>query len=171
MKILQELLNQEIMLFRAALDTERRKRRAIMGADGKRLNELTAKTELFLTEARSIEDQREAAVRALIDRYGIQDRYETLTLRRLVRLVETEAPAESIGLKDAAEEFRSTVFALKRESAENNRLMADTRNRIHDLLTGISDPAEEDKTYNPTNSATAKKQQGSAKALLLNANA
>ncbi|MEQ9365707.1 MAG: flagellar export chaperone FlgN [Leptospirales bacterium] len=170
MQTLQELLNQELMLFRAALDTERRKRRAILSADGKRLNELTAKTEVFLNEARTIEGRRESAVRAMVDQYKIQDAHETLTLRRLVRLVENAAPAESIGLKDVAEEFRSTVFALKRESAENNKLMADTRHRIHDLLTGISDPKDEDKTYNPVNKSAAKKERGS-KALLLNANA
>lgn len=167
MQTLQEFLNQELMLFRAALDTERRKRRAILTADGTRLNELTAKTEIFLNEAHDIELKRESAVRSLMDQYGIQDSHETLTLRRLVRLMEDAAPAESIGLKDVAEEFRSTVFALKREAADNNKLMTDTRHRIHDLLTGISDPREEDKTYNPAN---AKKERGS-KALLLNANA
>ncbi|MCR9143619.1 MAG: flagellar protein FlgN [bacterium] len=171
MQTLEELLNQELMLFRAALDTERRKRRAILSADGKRLNELTAKTEMFLNEAQALEGKREIAVRAMIDRYKIEDSHETLTLRRVVRLIEANAdPAESMGLKDVAEEFRSTVFALKRESAENNQLMSDTRHRIHDLLTGISDPAEEDKTYNPANKASAKKNQ-SSKALLLNANA
>lgn len=167
MQTLQEFLNQELMLFRAALDTERRKRRAILSADGKRLNELTAKTEIFMKEAESLEAQREAAVRALIDRYALEDAHETLTLRRLVRMMETAAPAESIGLKDVAEEFRSTVFALKRESVENNKLMAETRARIHSLLTGMTDP-EADKTYNP---ARKTKEPQRSKAMLLNANA
>ena len=60
---LQESLNQELLLFRAALDNERRKRRAILSADGARLNELTQKTEVFLKEAQGLEGQRAAAVR------------------------------------------------------------------------------------------------------------
>ncbi len=164
---LQESLNQELLLFRAALDNERRKRRAILSAAGARLNELTQKTEVFLKEAQGLEGQRAAAVRALMDRYGDQlADTESLSLRRLVRLVEDVAPEEARGLKDVAEEFRSTVFALKRESGENNELMADTKNRIHSLLTGIADP-DEDKTYNPH----SKKSENAGRALLLNANA
>lgn len=171
---LQESLNQELLLFRAALDNERRKRRAILSADGARLNELTQKTEVFLKEAQGLEGQREAAMRALMDRYGEELnaatlRNESLSLRRLVRVVEAVAPEEALGLKDVAEEFRSTVFALKRESGENNELMADTKNRIHSLLTGIADP-EEDKTYNPRGQA-GKKSENAGRALLLNANA
>ena len=171
MQSLQEILNQELMLFRAALDNERRKRRAILAADGKRLNELSQKTEIFLKEAQGLEEQREAAVRALLDRYGQDDPHEALTLRRLVRMLEETAPTEGLGLKDVADEFRTTVFALRRESGENNTLLADTQARIHNLLTGITDP-DADKTYNPAPNARAKaKKERAGKAMLLNANA
>jgi flagellar biosynthesis/type III secretory pathway chaperone len=167
MQSLQDILNQELILFRAALDTERRKRRAIQSADGKRLNELTAKSEIFLKEAQGLEAQREQIVRSLMDRYGASDPNETLTLRRLVRIMEEAAPVESLGLGSVADEFRSTVFALKRESIANNELMSNTQKRIHRLLTGITDP-DADGTYTPAGNV---KKDRAGKALLLNANA
>ncbi len=171
MTTLHDILNQELMLFRAALENERRKRRAILTADGKRLKELTGKSEIFLKEVEGLEVQREAALRLLLDRYGENDRSEGMTLRKVVRLVtDHEANAQAnLELESVADEYRETAYALKRETEENNRLLSDTTGRIHYLLTELTEDPERDKTYAPK---SGRKQEADdrQKALLLNVN-
>ena len=155
-----QILHQELQLYRAALETERAKRRAILGADGRSLQEYSKKTETFLQEADRLEQHREAAVSKLPLREG--------SLSELLAAGDADDQTDSGLVTLIRDQFAPTIRDLKAETDENRRLLENSGRSVHRALTELQNRADpRDETYRPG----GPRQNQSGAAVLLNANA
>lgn len=160
---LRDLLIQETILFRTIATTELEKRRHIATADGRRLQELTRKTEILLAEAELLSGRRSAIGSELL---GASDP-EEVTLRSLVdaALEMGDSQAEEFALAAAA--YRQQIDALRANAAENERLLHLAGQALQRLQSGLQSAARETETYRPHGNDAKRK----TSAVILNANA
>ncbi len=171
MNTLKDTLQQELILFRASLETERIKRRAILTADGKRISALTQKTEILLQEIEALEMEREKIAVGLLKSKRPNHRGETPSLTELIRLACDSDPEELETLGALASEYRETVQQLKLEVEENESILRHTSARIHQLLTDVAATASVtmDGTYSPAEKSREKRVE--TRSLFVSANA
>ncbi|MBX7058694.1 MAG: flagellar protein FlgN [Leptospirales bacterium] len=170
MATLYDTLHQELALFRASLETERIKRRAILTADGKRLQTLTQKTESLLGEIAELEKQRALLIRTLLESRDMVIDSENVSLSELIELAASHEPQASGKLRDLAEEYRIVIRQLKLESEENQRLLQVANDRVHSVLTGLAEePDSARTTYAPREQSGARR--GKPRSALINASA
>lgn len=171
MNTLKETLQQELVLFRASLETERIKRRAILTADGKRVSALTQKTEILLQEIEALEQEREKIAIELLKAKNMHNQGATPGLTELIRLACNSDPVELATLGALAAEYRDTVQQLKIEVEENESILRHTSVRIHQLLTDVAATASNatDGTYSPGEKAREKRIE--TRSLFVSANA
>ncbi|MDH5655333.1 MAG: flagellar protein FlgN [Spirochaetia bacterium] len=164
-----ELLAQETLILKAALEAEKEKRRSIFAADGKKLQALTEKSSILMEEVREIASKRER----LFVGYAREHYLELsgpVTLTQFCLLTDEKAPELSQDTCRIVDEYRNTAFKLKQETEENGRRLTDARDTIHKLLESLS--SDDDSTYNNSGKASQdkirKKYTGS---VVVNANA
>lgn len=170
MAALFDTLKQELALFQASLETERIKRRAILTADGKRLQTLTQKTETLLAEIGALEKQRARIIRQLLESRDLVIVAENVTLSELIDIVAAAEPPRARDLREIADEYRIVVRQLKLECEENQRLLRAANERVHTVLSSLGDESADKKTtYAPLAQAGARKAK--ANSALINASA
>ncbi len=162
-----QILHQELQLYRAALETEREKRRAILAADGRRMQEYTKKTEALVREAGALEQKREQILDELA-RTGVAFVNQRPSLRELLVLGESAADLDPGLFALVRDHFSATVSHLKTETEENRRLLGNTARSLHNALTDLQNRVDpRDERYRPGGSRQAKVNAP----VLLNANA
>lgn len=174
---LQDILNQELALFRASLETERIKQRAILSADGHRLQTLTRKTETLLGEIAGLETLRVKAGRELLLQRNVElPAGREPSLSDLVRAAGEAGLEGAREIEDLAREYRETVHKLKTLVEENQRMLQQSRQGVHTLLSEFARQAEEnasDKTYRAKGQEkkSRRAKAGGAQSALLNTSA
>lgn len=166
------LLIQETMLFNTLTALELKKRRHILGVQGRELNRLTLKTEFYLTEIEKLTSERIKLTAEYFKLKDIDKKPETTTLTQLVELScsETELDKKAENFKDISEKYRAAALHLKEESEENRRLLRVSEKSIMGVIDGLKNiVSKSDTRYFPRmNQKTYSK---SSDAVLLNANA
>ncbi len=159
------LLEQEIKLFKAARDTEIEKRKFILGADGRKLQGLNGKSEILLKEIHALQDKREDMGMDLLKRLGHVP--GDLTLTALVNLAGLDNPGQGRDMEKTAEDYRASVHALKAETDENHRILNSTSGSIQRMLAGLKKIVSPDDgdTYSPD----GRRESRAAGSVLLNA--
>lgn len=161
------IMHQELLLYRAAVETERDKRWAILAADGRKMQDFTQKTDIFIREADALEQKREAALAEFLGANAALFAGKRPALSDLVELGERDQELDRAIFTQVRDQFAATIRALKSETEENRRLMEKSAASLHRALTEIQNKADpRDGTYRPEG---AKKQAKAA--VLLNANA
>jgi len=160
-----ELLAQETLLLKKALETEKEKRRSIFSADGKKLQMQTEKSGILMNEISDIAGKREKLfVEFARDNYLELDK--PVTLSQFCLLVDEKAPDLSQKICNIVDVYRSTAFMLKQETEENSTRLTQARDTIHRLLESLV--PDESNLYTNFPENNKKKYAGS---VIVNANA
>ena len=168
MKQLADFFAAELILIRAARETEKEKNRAIMKGDGKRLALLTSKSESWLVEIDRLAEERIRAMRAVWDNLGPTES-ESLSLRDLERRLAGLEDKEATRLMELAGRYRAELTDLYALNQENQLLLVTTSQSIQRVLADIQEAAQPEKdAYQPGDKRT---RRGPANSILLNANA
>ena len=160
-----ELLAQETTLLRAALETEKEKRRSIFSADGRKLQSQTEKSNLLMIEISDIASKREELFRDYA-KENYLELAKPVTLSQFCLLVDEKAPELSREICNKVDEYRNTAFYLKQETEENAKRLTQARDTIHRLLESLVH--ENNSTYSNIPENNRKKYAGS---VIINANA
>jgi hypothetical protein len=151
------ILSSEIRLFGEILELERKKRSAILSADGRKVQEITALIETLLFKISPLEEERENILKA--------EAKPQATVDSLIESYKTESPEKSEILRKKSAELKTMLTDMRTLIKENEELMRRTSDSIHRLLSGIARNA--DKQYSPV----YMKSRTSAESVLLSTNA
>ena len=166
------LLIQETMLFNTLTALELKKRRHILGVQGRELNRLTVKTEFYLDEIEKLVSERIKLTAEYFKLKNIDKKPETITLSQLVQLSgsETEVDKKAENFQDISENYRVAAACLKEESEENSRLLRVSEKSVMGVIDGLKNiVSKSDTRYFPR--MDKKTFSKSSDAILLNANA
>lgn len=168
LKDLIRIMRQEMVLFEAAISTERDKRKYILSANGYKLQHLTRKTETYLAELGLLEKKRLEAARDIVREMPEVD--EDVTLSSLLMLLKDVDPAGWKEFSPLSDRYRELGAMLRAETEENSRLLASTAQSIDRVMGNLRDLAgakEKETTYAPE--SPSRKSRGGS--VLLNTNA
>lgn len=158
------LLEQETLLLRSIADTELEKRRHILSANGRKLHDLTRKSEILLAEQEALGGRRSQLAGELIAP-GVVGR--ELTLREVVDAAIAAGANEAERLQTIADRFRVQVQEVEGQVAENARLLGLAGQSLRRLLQGLTEAAGQTETYRPRGEEGRRR----AESVILNANA
>lgn len=166
-----ELLSEELVLFRQALETEQGKRKFILAANGQKLRELTDKSEHLITQIDLLEEKRNKVLENIYSKLAGGDTLsvQELHISRIIQIAESQKLHATKPLKATVHEYRNTVQDLKKEIEENKQLLDRATGSIHRLLSGLAKDPE--KKYEPRSQAQTKNRRNTGESVLLNANA
>lgn len=144
-------LEREIAIFRTAKTLELEKRNYILQAYGTQLMELTCQTETLLGELDEAEGKRKKIEKDFLETSNTEISHDELTLTKMVDLSLREDEQLGRELEALSKEFREAAMQLKKETEENNRLLASSNASIQRLMGELRELAapETNKTYNP----------------------
>lgn len=171
---LKNILNEEIILFISALNNEKEKRRHILGADGGQLRTLTEKSNMLLNQITDLEIRRAEIVSNLAEKYNFTIPVNgDLTLSDILNLVQSLEPSLHDDFQETIHQYRDTIYELKMETDENQRLLENTQRSIKKVITSMQDASNEDlnKLYRPDPGNKSNKNKPSGNSILLNTNA
>jgi len=158
------ILDQEVSLFQAALETELEKRDAILSASGRKLQVLTAKTEILVKEIQKLEEKRTEIAQMFARLYGLK----RADLSGIISMADEMKLNGRDELEKMAETYREAAGLLQSEVRENSVLLTKTGERLNRVVDSLKSLISgESKTYGPK-TKTNRKSSGS---LILNANA
>lgn len=159
------LLEQETLLFRAIAETELEKRDHILTANGRKLQELTRRTELLLVESQALGGRRSHLSAELLGHSPEAGR--EVSLGEIVDAAAAAGMERTGHFREVAAGFRSQVSEVQGQVAENDRLLGLAGQSLKRLLTGFQKAAAKTDTYSPKGDEGRRR----AQAVILNANA
>ncbi len=154
---LLQITDSEIRIFKELLKLEREKRKAVLSADGRNLQRLTAECENLILKIGKAEEERED----LLSRSGA----DGLNADTVAHAAEKENPALAALFLRKKNELKELVSEISTIVKENEILLNQTTGTITRLLKGLQKPA--DRTYAPADY----RKQYNAESLLISTNA
>lgn len=156
------MLSSEIAVLKQAMLTERKKRTAILSADGQNLKILNVKSDTLISEMVRMEKERNDFLKA----NGMPE-----SLTALEDNAETRVEGKNKSFLGLASNYRKVSHDLKAIVEENQRVLQTTSKSIQRMLVHMHSVATgaQSKTYAPAQSNLSKNK--STGSILVNANA
>lgn len=159
------LLEQETLLFRSIAATEIEKRRHILTANGRKLQELTRKTEILLAETEALSGRRSQLSSKLLADNPKEAR--DFSLSEMVDRAMEAGMAEAERFREVAARYRTQIGEVQGEVGENDRLLGLAGQSIRRLVHGLQTAAGRTETYRPHSEENKRR----AQSVIVNANA
>ena len=153
------------MIFRSISNTELEKRRHIAIADGRKLQELTRKTEILLAETEALAGRRLQLSAELLGQSDDPNR--EVSLAEIVDAALAAGLEQAEHLRNVASTYRLQIAELSGNLVENQRLLTLAGQSFQRLLHGVQSAAGRTDTYGPRSEEGRRK----AQSVILNANA
>lgn len=147
---LRDAFDTEADLLNQALSIEKQKTPVILQAQGKRLKELSDRSDLLLSDLSQLEEERHHLFQSFIESNlpNVEPRIESF-ISALTQVKESAAPRLSTQewptlvqeLISSVTHFRDTAGALKKEVQANQQLLNRTRRVIQNVMNEIDKPS------------------------------
>jgi transposase len=178
LKQLRDAFDSEADVLNEALSLEREKTPVILQARGRRLKELSDRSDALLADLTRLEEERHALFQSFIEKNRKAFESTTPGIESFIAALQSlkESPDTSISNAEWASllddlilsisNFRNTAIHLKKEVHANQQLLSRTRRVIQNLMDDLERPSP---AYSPQ--AKPKPRTGGASPLILNTNA
>lgn len=138
---LQEILNQEIGLYRHLLDLARKKGEAIIGKRMEAVNEAQLLEQKIVEQVAELEHKRQQAVKMLCNRYGIgvQNGYVSELVKHI--------GADGEKIRESANELRVIIEEMQKLNDTNMKLIQQNIELIEGALKSVKIKSESKSSY------------------------
>ncbi len=140
------VLQKEVLLFQKALQIEKKKRKAILNANGRQIQELVRETEECIKGIEAMEAERQRLLQSTQSSNANPSRptSKSFTLRELIKVIKQEDPQTAEKLEKTSDIYQKSVLQLKESTQENQILLEATNRSIQTFL------GEEKSIYSPS---------------------